>query len=89
MNLDSLHELTIDIEGHSTASVVNQIYFIQFNKLLSDSLARLQNFSGIDLDALTQERDALTQERDALMDSTIWRLTGPLRKILNILKQLK
>ena len=37
-------------------------------------------------DALTQERDALTQERDALTTSTIWRLTGPLRKILNTLK---
>ena len=33
-----------------------------------------------------QERDALTQERDALMNSTIWRLTEPLRKILNILR---
>jgi hypothetical protein len=37
-------------------------------------------------DGLTQERDALTQERDALTTSTIWRLTGPLRKILNTLK---
>jgi hypothetical protein len=37
-------------------------------------------------DALTQQRDALTQQRDALTNSTIWRFTRPLRKILNILK---
>jgi len=36
--------------------------------------------------SLTQERDALTQERDALKNSTIWRLTEPLRKFRNIQK---
>jgi hypothetical protein len=51
-----------------------------------DALTQERDALTQERDALTQERDALTQERDALTNSTIWRLTGPLRKILNILK---
>ena len=51
-----------------------------------DALTQERDALTQERDALTQERDALTQERDALKNSTIWRLTEPLRKIRNILK---
>ena len=37
-------------------------------------------------DELTQERDELTQQRDELVNSTIWRLSKPLRDLINYLK---
>jgi hypothetical protein len=38
-------------------------------------------------DELTQQRDELTQQRDDLMDSTIWKVTKPLRNIVNFFKR--
>jgi hypothetical protein len=38
-------------------------------------------------DELTQQRDELTQQRDELMNSTIWKLTKPLRDLINCLKK--
>jgi hypothetical protein len=51
-----------------------------------DALSQERDALSQERDALSQERDALSQERDALTNSSIWRLTRPLRKILNILK---
>jgi glycosyltransferase involved in cell wall biosynthesis len=38
-------------------------------------------------DELTQQRDELTQQRDELINSTIWKLTTPLRIAINFLKK--
>jgi hypothetical protein len=38
-------------------------------------------------DELTQQRDELTQQRDEFLNSTIWRLTKPLRDLINFLKK--
>jgi hypothetical protein len=38
-------------------------------------------------DELTQQRDELTQQRDALLNSTIWRLTKPIRHLINFFKK--
>lgn len=35
---------------------------------------------------LTRERDALTQERDAIVNSKIWRLSLPVRQIINLIR---
>jgi hypothetical protein len=48
-----------------------------------DALTQERDALTQERDALTQERDALTQERDALINSTIWRVTRPLRKFLS------
>jgi hypothetical protein len=37
-------------------------------------------------DELTQQRDELTQQRDEMINSTIWRVTKPLRNVVNLLK---
>ena len=37
-------------------------------------------------DELTQQRDELTQERDELLNSTIWKVTKPIRWIINLIK---
>jgi FtsZ-binding cell division protein ZapB len=38
-------------------------------------------------DELTQQRDELTQQRDEIIDSTIWKLTNPVRKAIDIFKK--
>jgi hypothetical protein len=38
-------------------------------------------------DVLTQERDVLTQERDVLTNSTIWRATKPVRRVVAWIKR--
>ena len=38
-------------------------------------------------DELTQQRDELTQQRDEIVDSTIWKLTNPLRKVIELFKK--
>jgi hypothetical protein len=38
-------------------------------------------------DELTQQRDELTQQRDALLNSTIWKLTEPIRNLINFFKE--
>jgi hypothetical protein len=38
-------------------------------------------------DVLTQERDVLTQERDAIINSKIWKLSLPIRKIMNLIRR--
>jgi hypothetical protein len=37
-------------------------------------------------DELTQQRDELTQQRDELLNSTIWKLTKPVRWFVNLIK---
>ena len=36
---------------------------------------------------LTQQRDELTQQRDEIVNSTIWKFTNPLRKVIDLIKQ--
>jgi predicted nucleic acid-binding Zn-ribbon protein len=38
-------------------------------------------------DELTQQRDELTQQRDEIVNSTIWKLTNPLRKAIDLFKK--
>jgi FkbM family methyltransferase len=38
-------------------------------------------------DELTQQRDELTQQRDEIVNSTIWNLTNPLRKAIDLFKK--
>jgi hypothetical protein len=38
-------------------------------------------------DELTQQRDELTQQRDELLSSTIWKLTKPLRVLINFVRK--
>jgi len=40
-------------------------------------------------DELIQQRDELTQQRDELTNSTIWKVTKPIRKLVNFIKRLK
>jgi glycosyltransferase involved in cell wall biosynthesis len=37
-------------------------------------------------DELTQQRDELTQQRDELLNSTIWKVTKPIRRFVNLFK---
>ena len=59
---------------------------------LDSNLSRVQNLQFeiskiIDLVLpVTQQRDELTQQRDELVNSTIWRVTNPIRKLINFLK---
>jgi hypothetical protein len=38
-------------------------------------------------DELTQQRDELTQQRDEIANSTIWKLTNPLRRAIYLFKR--
>jgi hypothetical protein len=38
-------------------------------------------------DGLTAERDGLTAERDALINSTIWKATKPVRRVVAWIKR--
>ena len=37
-------------------------------------------------DVLIQQRDALTKQLNGILDSTIWKVSSPLRKVLTLLK---
>jgi hypothetical protein len=86
----------VDVDGFPMASLVTTMMLENWDSALTqehdaltqerDALTQERDALTQERDALTQERDALTQERDALRNSTIWRLMGPLRKILNIVK---
>jgi hypothetical protein len=76
-----LTKVKVSTSGQFYEKLISEIGYQERDALTQERDALTQ-----ERDALTQERDALTQERDALTDSTIWRFTGPLRKILSILK---
>jgi hypothetical protein len=83
------------VDGSAMGARISRAYLSSMENIdlqninLRDALTQERDALTQERDALTQERDALTQERDALINSTIWGLTEPLRKILNILKKLK
>ena len=56
---------------------------LETQKHLNTALLSLLN----QRDELTQQRDELTQQRDELANSTIWRLTKPLRDLINFFKK--
>ncbi len=76
-----LSKVRVFTSGQFHEKFINEIVYEERDALTQERDALTQ-----ERDALTQERDALTQERDALRNSTIWRVTGPLRKIRNTLK---
>jgi hypothetical protein len=88
------YEIDSIFSEFNIGSLVDELNLVEGNYIESnvqfsqerDALTQERDALTQERDALTQERDALTQERDALANSTIWRLTGPLRKILNYLK---
>ena len=51
-----------------------------FSKTICDDLTQQR-------DDLTQQRDDLTQQRDALLNSTIWKISWPLRYVFNFIKR--
>ena len=52
------------------------------NRVLEESIKDLEYSKK----ELTQQRDELTQQRDELTNSTIWKLTKPLRDLINFIK---
>lgn len=76
--VSDLANSVVEIGGYSTYQMIIDVYLKQY-------FGESQKAISIH-DALTQERDALTQERDALIESTIWRLSKPIRLIISRIK---
>ena len=60
--------------------------FLSFMKM-SDELTQQRDELTQQRDELTQQRDELTQQRDELLNSTIWRVTKPIRWFVNLIKR--
>jgi hypothetical protein len=52
-----------------------------------DELTQQRDEATQQRDELTQQRDELTQQRDELLNSSIWRLTKPVRDLIKLLKR--
>jgi hypothetical protein len=69
---------------------------MKFNRMMNYSIKLIQQRDELiqqrdeltqQRDELTQQRDELTQQRDELLNSTIWKLTKPLRGLINLVKK--
>jgi hypothetical protein len=94
--------IELQVSGHQNEQYLTQISF-RLNEQERDALTQERDALTQERDALTQERDALTQERDALTqerdaltqerntitNSTIWRSTFLLRRVITNLRKLR
>jgi len=67
----------INLDGH----IPNEAFLKKHSKLNADLEVSL-----LKIDQLTEQRDGLTQQRDEIVNSTIWKLTNPLRKAIDLFK---
>jgi hypothetical protein len=75
----------VRLEGISANEVLTESYSIYKSEVevLRLSIVELTQ----QRDELTKQRDELTKQRDELINSTIWRVTKPLRDSINFLKK--
>ena len=87
-----LETIQISTDSHS----VSQEFIVASEESaipISISIGRIHGLSAVrdeliqQRDELTQQRDELTQQRDELVNSTIWKLTKPLRKAIDLFKK--
>jgi hypothetical protein len=79
----------LDVKQNLQTSSVGAFQFRKSVELTQqrDELTQQRDELTQQRDELTQQRDELTQQRDEIVNSTIWKLTNPLRRAVDLFKR--